>query len=84
MVVGGNWANYAGKIDTLGLVSADPEANYVQLPTATTQFEEGKFTEADYAAMVKAMFEGTITVSNDISAMPATTNVNVTNQGNLK
>ena len=84
VIVGGNWANYAGKIDTLGLVSADPEANYVQLPTATTQFEEGKFTEADYAAMVKAMFEGTITVSNDISAMPAVTNVTINDQGNLK
>lgn len=29
----GNWANYAGKIETLGLVSGtDPEANYVQPP----------------------------------------------------
>ena len=34
--------------------------------------------------MVKAMFEGTITVSNDISAMPAVTNVTINDQGNLK
>ena len=84
VLVNGNWANYAGKIQTLGLVSADPEANYVQLPTATTQFEDGKFTQADYEAMVAAMFEGTIKVSNDITAEPAVTNVNVEYLGNLK
>ena len=84
VVINGNWANYAGKIVTLGLVSADPAANYVQIPVATTQFVDGKFTEADYAALVKAMFEGTITVSNDISAIPATTNVTVDDQGAIK
>ena len=30
------------------------------------------------------MFDGTITVSNDITAMPAVTNVNVEDLGNLK
>ncbi len=85
VVIKGNWANYAGKIVTLGLVSGDDASkNYVQIPTATTQFVEGKFTAADYAALVKAMFEGTIKVSNDISAMPAVTNTNVTDLGNLK
>ena len=84
VVINGNWANYAGKIDSLGLVSADPEANYVQIPTATTQFEDGKFTAEDYAAMVAAMFEGTITVSADIAAEPAVTNSNVEWLGNLK
>ena len=82
VVINGNWANYAGKIVSLGLVSEDPAANYVQL-SGTTQFGEA-FTEADYAAMVKGMFEGTIKVSNDISAEPATTNVNVEYLGNLK
>ena len=85
VVINGNWANYAGKIDTLGLVSGDDASlNYVQIPVESTQFEEGKFTSADYAALVKAMFEGTITVSNDISAEPAVTNVNVEYLGNLK
>ena len=83
VVVNGNWANYAGKIESLGLVSADPSANYVQIPE-TTQYEDGKFTADDYAALVKGMFEGTIVVSNDISAEPAVTNVNVTWLGNLK
>ena len=83
VVINGNWANYGGKVATLGLVSADPEANYVQL-AGTTQFADGKFTVADYEAMVKGMFEGTITVSSDISAQPAVTNVNVAYLGNLK
>ena len=84
IIVGGKWADYAGKIETLGLVSGDdPAANYVQL-SETTQFADGKFTAEDYAALVKGMFDGTITVSNDTSAEPATTNVNVSWLGNLK
>ena len=82
VVMGGKWADYAGKIVSLGLVSEEPSANYVQL-APTTHFGDA-FTEADYAAMVKAMFEGTITVSSDTSAEPATTNVNVEWLGNLK
>ena len=85
VVVKGNWSKYAGKIDTLGLISGtEVEKNYVGIPTATTQFEAGKFTAEDYAALVKAMFEGTLKVSNDITAMPATTNTNVVDLGNLK
>ena len=82
VVVNGKWADYAGKIVSLGLVSEDPAANYVQL-ASTTQFGDA-FTEADYSAMVKGMFDGSIKVSNDISAEPATTNVNVEWLGNLK
>ena len=82
VVVNGNWANYAGKIDNLGLIGADPAANYVQLST-TTQWCDA-FSEADYAEMVKGMFEGTITVSNDISVEPATTAATVEWLGNLK
>ena len=84
IIVGGKWADYAGKIETLGLVSGDdPAANYVQL-AETTQFTDGKFSKDDYAALVKGMFDGTITVSNDTSAEPAVTNVNVSWLGNLK
>ena len=83
IVVNNKWDNYKGKIVTLGMVSGtDASANYVQL--GSTQFADGKFTEADYAALVKALFDKTITVSNDISAIPATTNTNVDNQGNIK
>ena len=85
VVINGKWADYAGKIDTLGLVSGDDASlNYVQLPVASTQFADGKFTAEDYAALVKAMFEGTIKVSNDISVEPTVTNVNVEYLGNLK
>ena len=84
VIINGNWANYAGNIVSLGLVSADPEANYVQIPMNTTLFEDGKFSVEDYKAMVAAMFEGTLTVSADIAAEPAVTNSNVEWLGNLK
>ncbi len=84
VIVNGNWANYAGQISTLGLVSGtDPEANYVQIPMATTQWSD-TFTQDDYKALVAAMFDGTVTVSNDISAMPAVTTITVEDLGNLK
>ncbi len=78
----GNWSNYVGKIDTLGLVSENPEENYVQLPLESTQWADG-FTEDDYRALVKDMFDGKITVSNDITAMPETA-VTVTDYGSIK
>ena len=82
VVLNGNWANYSGKISTLGLVSADPEANYVQIPMGSTQFAEG-FTAEDYKALVAGMFDGTIVVSNDISVMPAVT-YTINEYGNIK
>ena len=85
IVVNGKWADYAGKIETLGLISGDDASlNYVGIPVATTQFEDGKFTAEDYAGLVKAMFEGTLVVSNDIVNEPAVTNTNVSYLGNLK
>ena len=84
VVINGKWADYAGKIDNLGLISGtDIAANYVGIPT-TTQFADGKFTEADLQSLVAAMFEGTLKVSNDIAAEPAVTNVNVEYLGNIK
>ena len=84
IILNGNWANYAGNISTLGLVSGtDVEANYVQLPLATTQWGEG-FSQDDYKALVAAMFDGTVKVSNDISAEPAVSNIKVEWLGNLK
>ncbi len=85
VILNGNWDKYVGKIDTLGLVSGDdPEANYVGLPMASTQFEDGKFSQDDYKALVKSIFDGTVTVSNDISVEPTVTNVNVSYLGNIK
>ncbi len=83
-ILAGNWDNYAGKIEVLGLVGTDPELNYVQIPMESTQFEDGKFTVEDYRALVAAMFNGEITVSNDISVEPTVTAVTVDYQGNIK
>ena len=82
-VAAGNWANYGGKIETLGLVSgSDPEANYVQIPMESTQWSDS-FSQDDYKALVKDMFDGKITVSNDISAMPSVA-ISVNEYGNIK
>ena len=82
-VAAGNFANYGGKIETLGLVSGDdPAANYVQIPMESTQWSDS-FSQDDYKALVKDMFDGKITVSNDISAMPATS-IAGNEYGNIK
>ncbi|MBP3736971.1 MAG: BMP family ABC transporter substrate-binding protein, partial [Lachnospiraceae bacterium] len=79
----GEWANYAGKIENLGMVSENSDENYVQLPSTTT-WTDG-FTEADYNTLVADLFNGKITVSNDITAEePAAENVKVSFQGNIK
>ena len=78
-----NWAKYAGQVATLGLVSGDdPEANFVQIPMESTQWADG-FSQDDYKALVKDMFDGKITVSNDISAEPET-EISVDYQGSVK
>ena len=71
-----------GKVENLGLVGEDPDANFVQI-APSTQFAE-TFTEEDYKALVAKMFAGEITVSNDITAEPAVTAVAVDYQGNIK
>ena len=83
-IAAGNFANYGGKIETLGLESGDdPTANYVQLPMESTQWCD-TFTQDNYKELVKSMFDGTITVSNDTTAMPATNAVTVNEYGNIK
>ena len=81
-IVAGNWDNYGGKIANLGLVSEVPAENYVQI-APSTQFGEG-FQQADYEALVAAMFAGDVVVSSDIAAMPAVTNSTVDDQGQIK
>ncbi len=83
-VAAGNFANYGGKAEALGLVSGDdPSANYVLLPMDTTQWGDG-FSQDDYKALVKDMFDGKVTVSDDISALPETANILVNDLGNIK
>ncbi len=81
LIENGNWANYSGKVVTLGLVSEEPAANYVQI-APSTQFGEG-FTEDDYKALVAALFAGEIVVSSDTTAMPAV-EITVNELGNIK
>ena len=78
----GKWEDHAGKIDNLGIVSENPEENYVQLPMETTQWGDG-FTQDDYKALVKSMLDGEVKVSNDTTAMPKTT-IKVTDYGSIK
>ena len=87
VVINGNWDNYKGKIATLGLVSADdPELNYVQIPRGDGTQWSSSFTQDDYKDMVKDMFDGKLTVSNDISKNPAdfATVIAVEDQGAIK
>jgi len=73
-----------GLVDNLGLVSENPEENYVQIPLST-QFSDS-FTEEDYYDLVAAMYNGDITVSNDISLTAAdfATDIALNDLGNLK
>ena len=89
VIVNGNWDKYVGKIATLGLVSGtDPEANYVQIPMGDGTQWSDSFTQDDYQAMVKDMFDGKITVSNntssDVSAADFATVITVDDQGSIK
>ena len=89
VIVNGNWEKYVGKIETLGLVSGtDPEANYVQIPMGDGTQWSDSFTQDDYKAMVKDMFDGKITVSNntssDVKAASFATVITVDDQGSIK
>ena len=78
----GKWSEFVGKIDNLGLVSEDSEANYVQLPLGSTQWSED-FTADDYKELVKKLYNGEITVSNDTTAMPEVS-ISVEDYGSIK
>lgn len=81
-IVKGNFSNYAGKIDNLGLVSENADENYVSLAPKTLWSDS--FTEDDYKALVSKMYNGEITVSNDTNTEPTVTNSTVDYQGNIK
>ena len=78
----GNWDQYAGQIQNLGLVSETPADNYVQLPDSTL-WNDG-FQQADYETLVKELFDGTRSVSADTEALPAVKAVKVDDQGAIK
>ena len=83
-IVAGNFKDYGGQIQNLGLVGEDPELNYVQIPMESTQWSDS-FTKEDYAALVAAMFAGEVEVSNDITALPEVgSHVTLNDQGQIK
>ncbi len=73
-----------GKVENLGLVSAVPEENYVQI-AGSTQFSDS-FTKDDYKALVGKMYKGEVSVSNDTTKNAAdfATVITVDDQGNIK
>ena len=76
------WDDYKGQVQNLGLVSENPDENYVQLP-ASTQWADG-FTEDDYKALVAKMFSGEIEVDANTETMPAVEAITVDDQGAIK
>ncbi|MBQ6065963.1 MAG: BMP family ABC transporter substrate-binding protein [Clostridia bacterium] len=83
-VFAGNFGEYGGRSDRLGMISADPEENAVQL-AASTQFGDG-FTKEDYAALTAKLFKGELTVDDDTEKAPAdfATVITVEDVGNVK
>lgn len=58
-----------GIVENLGIVSADdPNLNYVQLPTETWSMT--KFTIDDYKDLVRKIYNGEITISDNIANKP--------------
>ena len=78
----GKWADYSGKIASLGLVSGkDLSVNYVGLPTDTWTMKN--YSVNDYKKLVNDVFGKKVTVSNSIDKAPATT-VKVNYYQNIK
>lgn len=71
----GEWDKYKGQVQNLGMVSENPEENFVELPK-TTVWGEG-FTEDDYKALVSDIYNGKVEIENGIDEMPATEVVKV-------
>ena len=66
----GNWADYSGKIASLGLVSGkDLSVNYVGLPTDTWVMKN--FSVNDYKKLVADVYAKKVSVSNAIDKQPA-------------
>ncbi len=69
IILSDTWADHVGQVENLGLVDGeDLSKNYVQL-AESTQWSDS-FTEDDYKALVKEIFDGEIVVSNAIDKLP--------------
>ncbi|MDO4479884.1 MAG: BMP family ABC transporter substrate-binding protein [Erysipelotrichaceae bacterium] len=82
-VVDGNFSDYAGKVDNLGLISEDPSENYVGL-SDSTQWSDS-FSEDDYKELTKKIYNKDIKISNDTEKEPSvSSNTTVDYQGSIK
>ena len=71
-ILSDNWSTYAGKVESLGLVSAtEIEKNYVQLPTETWTMKN--FTVENYKSLVADIYNKKLSISSDIANVPAHT-----------
>ena len=72
-------------MERLGLVSENPEENFVQLPLETTQFNE-TFTPEDYFELVARLLNGELIVSDDVTLPHSAfaTCITLLDIGNLK
>lgn len=69
IIISDTWSDYVGKIDTLGMVSTEDTQNYVGLATESTQWTD-TYTVDNYYELVAAIYNGEVTISNDVTAMP--------------
>lgn len=81
-LLAGNWDRHAGKFETLGIISENPEENFVQQILPDDQWTES-FTEEDYKAIVKAIANGKVHISNNTEELPQTT-ITIKSLGNFK
>ncbi len=73
LLVKKNGERLLGTIERLGLEEDYDHVGFV----GNTQFAEGKFTLADYEALIQKLETGELTVSGNIDTEPVTTNVTV-------
>ncbi|MBR6235231.1 MAG: BMP family ABC transporter substrate-binding protein, partial [Spirochaetales bacterium] len=85
-VLDGHWADMAGCIANLGLISStNPDLNYVGIPTGEgTAWNDG-FTLEDYKEIIARIINSNIVVSNDCSsAQPTANTITINYIGNIK
>lgn len=75
------WSEISGSSASLGLVSDNPDENYVQLPTKNWSMK--KFTLNDYKKLVKELHSRERTISVDITKPPET-KIKVNYYGSIK
>ena len=63
-ILDGDWESLRGRNVSLGIISSDPEENFVKLP-ASTAFN-ASFTQSDYQTLVGRLYSGALSTNGDI------------------